>query len=224
MPLPPASRRSAPDSLILVAQALLIFKPDAAHRRAPRSAIYRWLRARQDVQLEALRWFHPPADLIEQHYDFLAGRPFFPWLVDFMSALPLVVGRIVAEPDALERMRYDLGETRIHESRPGSVRELYGIHGGINCLHLSDSPETGEKEVSQWAPRVGRWDSIEVDFADPAGAPDHTFHLRSLAAQVAAGIHAEEAKAEMRRLLGEEVDVSGGERDAFYRVVFGAFS
>lgn len=207
-----------------MAQALLIFKPDASHRRAPRAAIYRWLLARDDVRLRALRWFTPPSDLIEQHYDFLQGRPFFPWLVDFMSALPLVVGRLDADTAALERMRHDLGETRIHESRPGSVRELYGIFGGINCMHLSDSPETGEKEVALWSPRVEGWDGVQVDLADAGGAPDHTFHLRSLAGQVAAGIHVDAASAEMRRLLAEETDLAGAELEALYRVVFGAFS
>ena len=79
--------------------ALLIFKPDAAYRRAVRSAIWRWLGDRDDFKLTGLRWFHPPAELIEQHYDFLKERPFFGWLVDFMSALPVVVGRLEAVAD-----------------------------------------------------------------------------------------------------------------------------
>src|SRR5579872_1549195 len=108
--------------------ALLIFKPDAAYRRAVRAGIWSWLQARDDLQLTGLRWFHAPKELIEEHYDFLAGRPFFPWLVDFMSALPVVVGRLTATPEMLERMRYDLGETRIAQSRPGSLRERFGIH------------------------------------------------------------------------------------------------
>ena len=113
--------------------ALLIFKPDAAYRLAVRASIWRWLEARDDLKLTGLRWFHPPAELIEQHYDFLKERPFFGWLVDFMSALPVIVGRLEAEPADLERIRFDLGETQIQKARPGSLRERYGIYGGVNC-------------------------------------------------------------------------------------------
>ena len=76
-------------------------------------------------KVESLAWFQPPASLVEIHYDFLKGRPFFPWLIDFMTALPLLVGRVTAAADALERMRYELGETRIAQSRPGSLTRLF---------------------------------------------------------------------------------------------------
>ena len=97
--------------------------------------MWEWLSAERNWKLGGLRWFQPTEELIRQHYDFLEGRPFFPWLVDFMTALPLLVGRVEAADMDLEGMRFELGETRIHESRPGSLRERFGIYGGINCLH-----------------------------------------------------------------------------------------
>lgn len=202
--------------------ALVIFKPDAAHRLAVRAALWRWLSSEREWSLRGLSWYTPPADLIESHYDFLRERPFFPWLVDFMSTLPVLVGSITAQPEAIERMRYELGETRINEARPGSLRELYGIGGGVNVLHLSDSPESGAKETELWSTRVplGRMD---VDLDLPADRPDHTFHLRSLAAQYAAGIHADLAAAGIARLLGEESDLAGDDLDALVRIVLGAF-
>src|SRR5207245_4314528 len=115
----------------------------------------------------------------------LRGRPFFPWLVDFMTALPLLVGRVSAEADGLEQMRYELGETRIHESRPGSLRERFGIGGGVNVLHLSDSPESGAAEIELWSRHVSL-DSVSDGVADAGDRPDHTFHLRSLAGQYTA--------------------------------------
>ncbi|MGH2930920.1 MAG: nucleoside-diphosphate kinase, partial [Solirubrobacteraceae bacterium] len=118
-----------------MADALCIFKPDAAHRPAARAALAAWLLSEDGWQVRGLTWFQPPRTLVEEHYDFLRGRPFFPWLVDFMSALPAIVGRIEADAGTLERMRYELGETRIAESRPGSLRERFGIGGGVNVLH-----------------------------------------------------------------------------------------
>lgn len=217
------SRLNATSRLSTVAQALVIFKPDSAHRLAARAGLWEWLRTERAWQLSGLTWFTPPQALIEQHYDFLQGRPFFPWLVDFMSALPVLVGRVEADPLDLEQMRSELGETRIHEARPGSLRERFGIYGGVNCLHLSDSPESGDKETALWAPHV----DLNRRDADPGtngDGPDHTFHLRSLAGQVASGVHTELATQEIKRLLRDETDLDAAGFDALCRIVLGALS
>ncbi len=203
--------------------ALLIFKPDAAYRRAVRAGIWRWIQGRDDMKLTGLRWFHPPRKLIEQHYDFLEGKPFFPWLVDFMSALPVVVGLLEAEPADLERIRHDLGETQIQKARPGSIRELYGIYGGVNCLHLSDSAASGEKETELWS-RFVKFDGVRPDhLAESGGAPDHTYHLRSLASQYIAGVHRDLAAEAILTLLQEETDLGGLEFQTYSRIMLGAF-
>ena len=206
-----------------MADALLIFKPDASYRLAARAGLWGWLSSERDWKVESLAWFQPPATLIESHYDFLKGRPFFPWLVDFMSALPLAVGRITASAEALEQMRHELGETRIAQSRPGSLRERYGIFGGVNCLHLSDSPESGAAEVARWAEFV-QLDKLSADMPLTTDRPDHTFHLRSLATQVAAGIHVEPASQMIRELLAEETEIEGDKLQALWRITIGALA
>jgi nucleoside diphosphate kinase len=204
-----------------VADALVIFKPDAAYRLAARAGLWSWLSSERDWKVESLAWFQPPVPLIESHYDFLQGRPFFPWLVEFMTALPLVVGRVSASADALTQMRNDLGETRIAQSRPGSLRERFGIFGGLNCLHLSDAPETGAAEVEKWS-KVVQLDRVAVKLETKTDRPDHTFHLRSLATQVAAGTHVELASKAMHDLLAEESEIGGEQLKALYRVIRGA--
>jgi nucleoside-diphosphate kinase len=206
-----------------MADALVIFKPDASYRLAARAGIWGWLSAERDWKVESLAWFQPPAPLIESHYDFLKGKPFFPWLVDFMTALPLAVGRISASGATLERMRHDLGETRIAQSRPGSLRERYGIFGGVNCLHLSDSPETGSTEVERWAKFV-QLDEVSVDLAIESDKPDRTYRLRSLATQVAGGIHVELASQTIRELLAEESEIEGEQLQALWRITLGALA
>src|SRR5260370_25961806 len=140
--------------------------PDASYRLAARAGIWGWLSSEREWKIESLAWCQPAASLIESHYDFLKGRPFFGWLVDFMTALPMLAGRVSASADALERMRHDLGETRIQQSRPGSLRERYGIFGGGNCLHLSDSPETRAAQGSRCAGHLPLAKSeADLDFA-----------------------------------------------------------
>ena len=206
-----------------MADALLIFKPDSAFRLAARAGIWGWLASERNWKIESLDWFQPPASLIEGHYDFLQDRPFFPWLVDFMSALPIVVGRVSASADALKQMRHDLGETRISESRPGSLRERYGIFGGLNCLHLSDAPESGQAEVARWAAFV-QLDRVAVRLESSTDKPDHSFHLRSLASQIAAGLHVELASQTVRQLLAEECELDRAGLDALYRITLGALT
>jgi nucleoside-diphosphate kinase len=204
-----------------VADALLIFKPDSAYRLAARAGLWGWLSSEREWKIESLDWFQPSASLIEKHYDFLQGRPFFPWLVDFMSALPVVVGRVTASDQALARMRYDLGETQIAKARPGSLRERYGIYGGLNCLHLSDSPDSGAAEVKRWSDFV-QLDQVRARLDDTSDKPNHTYHLRSLATQVASGIHSDNASDLMRQLIAEESEVDGAKLDALCRVILEA--
>jgi len=206
-----------------VADALLIFKPDATYRLAARAGLWTWLATERDWKIESLDWFQPPVSLIESHYDFLQGRPFFPWLVDFMTALPLIVGRVTASADALKQMRYDLGETRIAQSRPNSLRERFGIFGGLNCLHLSDAPDTGAAEVEKWS-KVVQLKQVRVELEKSTSKPDHTYRLRSLATQVAAGIHVDLASQVFREQLADETELEGQQLEALYRVTLGALS
>ena len=206
-----------------MADALLIFKPDSAYRLAARAGLWGWLSSERDWKIESLEWFQPPPELIENHYDFLQGRPFFPWLVDFMSALPVVVGRVTASTEALRQMRHDLGETQIAKARPGSLRERYGIFGGLNCLHLSDAPETGAAEVRRWSDFV-QLDEVKVHLDDSTEKPDHTYHLRSLATQINDSIHVDLASQMFRELITEECDLDGKKLDALWRITLGALS
>jgi hypothetical protein len=119
-------------------------------------------------------------------------------------------------------MRYDLGETRIAESRPGSLRERYGIGGGVNILHLSDAPETGAKEVALWSQHVNL-DAGDADLPTTSTAPDRTYHLRSLASQYGAGTHRDLARAEIERLLREESDLDADRFPTLARVILEAF-
>jgi hypothetical protein len=140
-----------------------------------------------------------------------------------MTALPLIVGRVTASADALKQMRYDLGETRIAQSRPNSLRERFGIFGGLNCLHLSDAPESGAAEVEKWS-KVVQLEQIKVELDTASSKPDHTYRLRSLATQVAAGVHVELASQVFREQLAEEAELAGRQLEALYRITLGALA
>jgi hypothetical protein len=54
--------------------------------------------------------------------------------------------------------------------------------------------------------------------------PNHTYQLRSLATQVASGIHVELASRGIHELLAEESTIEGEELDALNRVILGALT
>jgi hypothetical protein len=90
-------------------------------------------------------------------------------------------------------------------------------------LHISDSPESGAREIELWR-RYLPLDGIDVELPPASRRPDHTFHLRSLAAQYAAGVHADLAAQEIKRLLRDESELPADGFEALTRVVLGAFT
>jgi hypothetical protein len=78
--------------------------------------------------------------------------------------------------------------------------------------------------VKRWSEHV-QLDRVSIDDLDAeAGKPDHTYHLRSLATQVAAQVHAGTASQMIRQLLAEETDLDGEELESLYRVTLGALA
>ena len=77
--------------------------------------------------------------------------------------------------------------------------------------------------MARWAKSV-QLDKIDATLEVDTDKPDHTFHLRSLATQVAAGIHAEVASQMMRELMAEESDIEGAQLEALWRITLGALA
>jgi nucleoside-diphosphate kinase len=99
-------------------------------------------------------------ELAEKHYsDLKAKRPEI-----FENVLKYIMGeyhtnRVFAlvyyGEDAISKIRAVVGSTHPEDADPTTIRGRYGrIHSitGLleNCVHASDSPENGEKEVKLW--------------------------------------------------------------------------
>jgi 3-deoxy-D-arabino-heptulosonate 7-phosphate (DAHP) synthase class II len=65
-------------------------------------------------------------------------------------------------------------------------------------------------------------DRVAVKLETKTDRPDHTYHLRSLATQVAGGIHVELASQAIHDLLADESGIAGEKLEALYRVTRGA--
>ncbi|KAL1934067.1 hypothetical protein VTP01DRAFT_6249 [Rhizomucor pusillus] len=128
----------------------IMVKPDGVQRGLVGEIIKRF--EQRGYQLLALELLTPSKELLEEHYKDLAGKPFFPGLINYMLSGP-VVGMVWAGKDVVKTGRVMLGATNPLASAPGTIRGDYAIDVGRNICHGSDSVESAEREIALWFPR-----------------------------------------------------------------------
>lgn len=101
-------------------------------------------------KIVALKVIHPTRERAAEHYADLAGRPFFPGLVDFFSSSPIVC-LCIEGLDAVATTRKMLGATQIAQAQPGTFRGDYAVHTGRNLMHASDSNESAATEIGTFS-------------------------------------------------------------------------
>jgi nucleoside-diphosphate kinase len=81
--------------------------------------------------LVAFKEMKVPESLAKMHYAVHKEKPFFPWLVDFISSAP-VLTMIFEGVDVIQGVRDALGATFVQKASPDSLRGKYGIWAGVN--------------------------------------------------------------------------------------------
>ena len=93
-----------------------------------------------------MKLFTPPRELLESHYEDLAGKGFFKGLIDYMNSGP-VCCMVWEGNGAVKTGRKMLGATKPADSEPGTIRGDYAIDVGRNICHGSDAVESAEREI-----------------------------------------------------------------------------
>ena len=86
---------------------------------------------------------------LEQHYADLAGKKFFPGLIQYMTSGP-VCAMVWEGDNAVLTGRKMLGATKPFDSEPGTIRGDYCIDVGRNIIHGSDAVESANAEIKLW--------------------------------------------------------------------------
>lgn len=127
-----------------------------------------------------------PESLAKLHYAVHKEKPFFPWLVDFISSAP-VLTIIFEADDVIQGVREALGATFVQKADLTSLRGKYGIWAGINIAHASDAPETAAKEIELWTVEGGLKESSDAEEQAKAyieqyssGDADYTMEIRAV--------------------------------------------
>ena len=137
-------------------RTLVLLKPDAV-KRGLRGEIIRRIEAK-GYTISALAQRTATDDELSAHYAEHEGKPFYPGLVEYMGAAPLVA--LVLEGEGvIAGFRSLAGATNPTEAAPGSIRGDLGRDWGKpvqeNIVHGSDSPESAAREIAIWFPELG---------------------------------------------------------------------
>ena len=132
--------------------SLVFLKPDAVLRKSIGAAILQeFLNNDDKFSIIAFKEVEVSEELAKKHYQEHEGKFFYPWLVKSIRASPVLAMIIQGE---IQQIRDFLGATFVHKADSDTIRGKYGIWGGINSVHASDSVETGRRELEIWSKMV----------------------------------------------------------------------
>jgi nucleoside-diphosphate kinase len=166
-------------------RSFVIIKPDGTARRRVSALVLKALLDR-GYKLVAFQEMKVPESLAKMHYAVHKEKPFFPWLVDFISSAP-VLAMIFEADNVIQGVRDALGATFVQKASPDSLRGKYGIWAGINIAHASDAPETASDEMKLWTTESSLKESSDAEEIAHkyiqkhlTGDADYTMDLRSV--------------------------------------------
>lgn len=150
---------------------VFFLKPDAVIRRYVGARTLKTLITKvKNLKFLTFEEISPAKEfLAEQHYGEHKGKFFFDWLVDFTISAPIYFIMIETYPENISKIREILGPTLVQkaaEEAPGTIRGKYGIYGGVNVAHASDSLESAKRESKIWEEYLREHHGIDVNNAN----------------------------------------------------------
>lgn len=132
---------------ISMQQTLVLLKPDAVQKALVGKILARF--EDKGLKIVGLKMMQLSNELINEHYDFLADKPFFPSIVSYMSSSPIVALALEGH-DVIKVVRSMCGATNPVDALPGTIRGDFAKNIDNNIIHSSDSEETAAKEIARF--------------------------------------------------------------------------
>ena len=130
-----------------IERSLILLKPDCLNGHHAGEVIGRFEKA--GFEIRAAKLIALTDDLLKEHYTHIADRPFFPEIVEFMSARP-VLALVLEGENAVTAIRDLLGPTDSTKAPAGTIRGDMGTTSMENICHASDSTENAAIEVERF--------------------------------------------------------------------------
>lgn len=128
-------------------QTLVILKPSAVERNLIGEVIGRI--EKKGLIICGLKMMQLDEAILREHYAHLVDKPFFPSLVDSMTASPVVV-MCLKGVDVVSVFREMTGVTNGRKANPGTLRGDFCMSGQMNIVHASDSVDNAKIELARF--------------------------------------------------------------------------
>lgn len=92
-------------------------------------------------------------EIAEHFYEEHQGKSFFEKLISYITSGPIIV-MILAKENAIIDWRTLMGPTDSTKAPEGTIRYLFGTDITENAVHGSDSPETAQREIGLFFPKL----------------------------------------------------------------------
>ena len=129
-------------------RTLVIIKPEAVKRKL----VGRIISIYEDNHLEIIHSHRIRAtkEVLKKHYDDIKDKSFFNEVIDYMSSSEVVV--LILEGENVVNIVRDInGATNPAQTRPGTIRYMYGVNVQENAVHGSSSVEIANREIAIWS-------------------------------------------------------------------------
>ncbi len=126
---------------------LVLLKPDTVQRGLIGQIVSRF--ENKGLKIVGMKLMTLSDEIVTEHYDFLADKPFFPGIKAYMTSAP-VVALAISGTNVIKTVRNLTGATNPAEALPGSIRGDFALTIDANIIHASDSEETAAVELKRF--------------------------------------------------------------------------
>ena len=126
---------------------LILFKTDCVEKKLVGEILNRF--ESEGFKIRGIKMISLSTEILNEHYAHVADRPFFPEILNFMQACPVIALALEGE-NAIARVRELLGPTDSNVAEKGTIRGDYGVDTMRNVCHASDSQESASTELKRF--------------------------------------------------------------------------
>ncbi len=128
-------------------KTLVLLKPDAVQKSLIGSILSRF--EQKGYKIIGLKMLQMEEIIVNEHYDFLMDKPFFPKIKEYMTSSPIVA--IALEGcEVIAGVRQLCGATNPADALPGTIRGDFAKNIDNNIIHSSDSELTAKIELARF--------------------------------------------------------------------------
>ena len=126
---------------------LILFKTDCVEKSLVGEILNRF--ENEGFKIRGIKMISLSTEILNEHYAHVADRPFFPEILNFMQACPIIALALEGE-NAIARVRELLGPTDSTTAEKGTIRGDFGVDTMRNICHASDSQESASNELKRF--------------------------------------------------------------------------